>query len=701
MAPWILGMGGSHHNGSVCLLHGERIVAAIQEERLVGIKRYPLVFGADSLAVRYCLNAAGITVRDLDLIVCCPTAWSREQSSDIFSNPILAPLRHKIPVLYVPHHLAHAAGAYATSGFRDAAILVVDGMGSPFCDLTREERLTVKSGLSGGSEAHSFYFGVDGRVSALEKHLIDDGRWRCYPSRPGRIDLADSPYPLAPPQVSLVPRKGMARFYGLGHMYDRVGTQIFGDALNGPGKVMGLAPYGRASFAPEEFFNPAGGTFEFLPTVPDAFPYNEIWPNREKEYCDLAAATQKAFEVGMLHLVAYLRELCTSENLVIAGGCALNSVANQRIHLESGYRNVYVIPAAEDSGVSIGAAYLGYWELLGPSVTPRLRRDAVGRTYTTAEVDAALEAVPMIETVATSDPVNAAIDLLTGGKIVALFQSGSELGPRALGQRSILCDPRRPDAKQFLNEKVKFREGFRPFAPAILQSEVSGWFETGGELVDCPFMLRVLPFREESKSQVPAVVHEDGTGRLQTVTAEDGGLFYELIRAMFARTGVPILLNTSFNLQSEPIVETPEDALWALLLSGIDACLFEGKLVRKTDASFSPLQLEVRPGAEIVKRNETQLTLVTRRPYLGTWERVIRAESIEFRLARAVLEAADGRPTAAAFLAHLRRQFGGRIGLFLPGRDEHALGLMRRSGLIELRGRVSRVGHDLQAASTA
>lgn len=684
MEPWILGLGGSHHNGSVCLLHGNRIVAAIQEERLVGIKRYPPAYGADSLAIRYCLKTAGISVRDLDLIVCCPTAWSKERNSEVFSSPLLAPLRHKIPVLYVPHHLAHAAGAYATSGFRDAAILVVDGMGSPYCDLTREERLVVKSGLSNGSESHSFYFGVDGRITALEKYLIKDGRWRCHNLAPGGIDLTDAPYPLAPSDLSLVPRKGMDRFYGLGHMYDRVGAQIFGDPLNGPGKVMGLAPYGRPSFAPEEFFKIVGGTFKFLPTVPESFPYSEIWPSREKEYCDLAAATQQAFEVGVTHLVAHLRGLCASENLVIAGGCALNSVANQRIHAESGYRNVYVIPAAEDSGVSVGAAYLGYWELTGPSVSPPLRRDSLGRAYTEAEIDAALAAVPMLETVKTSDPVSSAIDLLTNGKIVALFQGGSELGPRALGQRSILCDPRRSDAKQYLNERVKFRESFRPFAPAILRSHVAEWFETRGELVDCPFMLRVLPFREPRKSQVPAVVHEDGTGRVQTVTPEDGGLFHELIHAMFTRTGVPILLNTSFNLQSEPIVETPDDALWTLLLSGIDACLFEGKLVRKRDDSWSPLQLEVRRSAEIVRRSEHQLSLVTQHPYLGTWERVIREDSIDFRIVRAILEAADRKLAAADFLAHLRGQFGGRISTFLPQRDEHALGLMRRSGLIEM-----------------
>jgi hypothetical protein len=197
-------------------------------------------------------------------------------------------------------------------------------------------------------------------------------------------------------------------------------------------------------------------------------------------------------------------------------------------------------------------------------------------------------------------------------------------------------------------------------------------------------MLRVLAFRDEKQHEVPAVVHEDGTGRLQTVTPEDGGLLYELIREMFVRTGVPILLNTSFNLHGEPIVETPDDALWTLLLSGIDACLFEGRLVRKRDDTWSPLDLEVRRSAEVATMNEAELTIFTRRPYLGTWKRVIRGDSIDFQLVPAILKAADRRPTAAAFLAHLRAQFGDGMGTLLGQRDEHALALMRRSGLIEL-----------------
>lgn len=682
MAPLVLGLGGTAHNGSACLLDGDTVVAAIQEERLVGIKRYPLTFEADSLAIRYCLDAAGIKPRELDLIVCAPTGWSRERGGDVLANPVLEPLRNRIPVQFVPHHLAHAAGAFATSGFEQAAILVVDGMGSPFCDLTYEERRVAKGGLSGGSEAHSFYFGRGSQLIPLEKHLIDQGRWRCYNNGDSRVDLRNNPYPVAPADLDLR-RQGMPRFFGLGQMYDSVATQVFGDPHNGPGKLMGLAPYGQPSFAAAEFFEVNGGGFDFLTTVPDAFCFSEEWPAREQEYRDLAAATQKAFEAGMLHLVAYLRGLCDSDNLVIAGGCALNSVANHRIQIEGGFRNLYVIPAAEDSGISIGAAYLGSWQLTGRATQRRLKRDSFGRSYTQDEIDEVVARLPMLETVSTSDPVGSTVELLTSGGIVGLFQGGSELGPRALGQRSILCDPRRPDGKSFVNERVKFRESFRPFAPAIMKSHVREWFATEDD-VDCPFMLRVLSFHPERIRQVPAVVHVDGTGRLQTVTPEDGGIFYDVIRCMFERTEIPLLLNTSFNLQSEPIVETPEDALWTLLFSGIDACLLERKLVRKSSMARSPLLFGVHPNAEIIRSEKSGITLATTRPYIGRWEWSISADEPELPLFVAIVQAAGAELTGADFVRSLRQEFGSRFRYFFPPRDEHVLALLRRSGLIRL-----------------
>jgi carbamoyltransferase len=289
---------------------------------------------------------------------------------------------------------------------------------------------------------------------------------------------------------------------------------------------------------------------------------------------------QHALEDALLYLVRHIRELCSSDNLCYAGGVALNSVANERIIRESGFRNVYIMPAAEDSGTAIGAAYHGLWQLTRHNSQRRILHDAPGRTYSPADVAAVLDQAG-VEVVSSSNVISDAVELLCDGKIIGWFDGGSELGPRALGQRSILCDPRRSDAKETLNRRVKMREGFRPFAPAVLLEEAANWFEFGDTTPESPFMLRVCEVSRERRDDVPAVVHVDGTGRLQTLTRENNGRFYELVKAFFARTGVPILLNTSFNRMGQPIVETPADAIACLLNTGLDCCVFEDRIAIK------------------------------------------------------------------------------------------------------------------------
>lgn len=259
----------------------------------------------------------------------------------------------------------------------------------------------------------------------------------------------------------------------------------------------------------------------------------------------------------------------------------MNSIANERIIREAGFGNVYIMPAAEDSGPAIGAAYYGLWELTKRNTRRRMMHDACGRVYSPHSVAAAIARTPGITSLKSSDIIGDAVELLCEGKILGWFEGRSELGPRALGQRSIVCDPRRADAKEILNSRVKKREAFRPFAPVILLEHVAEWFELEGADPASPFMLRVCPFRPDKRSLVPAVVHVDGTGRLQTVTRDVNGRFYELVRKFYERTGVPLLLNTSFNVQGEPIVETPEDAICCLLKSGLDACIFEDRIVFK------------------------------------------------------------------------------------------------------------------------
>jgi carbamoyltransferase len=196
-------------------------------------------------------------------------------------------------------------------------------------------------------------------------------------------------------------------------------------------------------------------------------------------------------------------------------------------------------------------------------------------------VSTALNGNTNVRVAHSTDVLADAVELLCDGKIIGWFDGGSELGPRALGQRSILCDPRRPDGKETLNRRVKMREAFRPFAPAVLLEEASNWFEFADTTPESPFMLRVVPVNEEKKEKVPAIVHVDGTGRVQTLTRENNGRFYELVKKFHEKTGVPMLLNTSFNRMGQPIIETPADAIECLLNTGLDCCVFEDRIVFK------------------------------------------------------------------------------------------------------------------------
>jgi carbamoyltransferase len=553
--PWILGISASH-NGSACLLRGDEIVVAIQEERLTRFKRHRIYGAGPSHAVAYCLNYARIEPRDLSLIVLCIQGRASDQKHDIRLDPFLNVLTHSIPTITIPHHYGHAVSVFATSGFADAAVLIVDGAGSPVDDCTPDE-LNVLKGISDDSwETISLYHASGATVVPLEKHAVERGAW-------------------------YVPYDGeMPSFGSLGGMFSATAQQIFGEVTEA-GKVMGLAPYGEKQFRTSDFFDIDKGRFCFKDAVPLQFRHSDRWPNRKTEYEALASSVQSALEDAVLYLAQHVRELSGSTNLCYAGGVALNSVANERIIRESGFENVYIMPAAEDSGTAIGAAYHGLWRLTQDNSRKQLLHDAPGRSYSPDEISAAINQSPNVTAVHSRDVISDAAQLLCEGKIIGWFDGGAELGPRALGQRSILCDPRQPDAKDTLNTRVKMRESFRPFAPAVLLEEAPNWFEFGETVHESPFMLRVVDVKLEKRDLVPAIVHVDGTGRVQTLTRVNNGRFYELVKKFHAETGVPMLLNTSFNRMGEPIIETPADAIACLLNTGLDCCVFEDSIVFK------------------------------------------------------------------------------------------------------------------------
>lgn len=553
--PWILGISASH-NGSACLLKGDEIVVAIQEERLSRFKRHRIRGAGPSDAVAYCLNYAGIEPSDLSLVVLSVQGRMTDDIHDIRREPLLNVISHNIPTLTIPHHYGHAFSAFATSGFKESAVLVVDGAGSPASDFTADELKVLNTSVTDGWETISLYYASGTNIVPLEKHVVERGAW---------LLMYDGEMP---------------SFGSLGGMFSAAAQQIFGEVTEA-GKVMGLAPYGQAAFPASDFFDVVNRRFHFKDTVPLRFRHHERWPNCASEYQALAGSVQSALEAALLYLVQHIRELSGSENLCYAGGVALNSVANERIVRESGFKNVYIIPAAEDSGVSIGAAYYGLWQLTQQNSFRRLLHDSPGHIYSSADVSAALSGRTDVLVVNSTDVLSDAVDLLCDGRIIGWFDGGSELGPRALGQRSILCDPRRPEAKETLNRRVKMREAFRPFAPAVLLEEARNWFDFGDTTAESPFMLRVVPVHEERKDKVPAIVHVDGTGRVQTLRRENNGRFYELVNKFYEKTGVPMLLNTSFNRMGQPIIETPTDAIECLLNTGLDCCVFEDRIVFK------------------------------------------------------------------------------------------------------------------------
>lgn len=374
---------------------------------------------------------------------------------------------------------------------------------------------------------------------------------------------------------------------GLGLVY--MGTSVFlnlGDF--GSGKVMGLAPYGgnpRKSMD-REFFEITEGLA--LPRSEKKFVrhidhYQKLLfphvPVRDKQklpddvYTEVAYSVQKATEEGLIQIANHLYRISPCKNLCYAGGVGLNSMANKKILDNTPFEKIFVQPAACDSGIALGCALYGAHIIVKEEFGKYSFKNAyLGRVYKEEEIVAVLKSTPNISFTIEKEIVKKCAKLLAEGKILGWFQGRSEIGPRALGHRSILCDARKPEMKDILNTKVKHREAFRPFAPSVLLEHTPQYFDLNCE---SPYMLLVAEVRGNKKGIVPAITHVDGTARVQTVTKADNGIFYDLIQEFYKITGVPIVLNTSFNIAGEPIVETPEDALKCFMSTEMDYLIIE------------------------------------------------------------------------------------------------------------------------------
>jgi carbamoyltransferase len=429
-----------------------------------------------------------------------------------------------------PHHQTHAAYACWSSPFEEAACLVVDGMGE--------------------TGASALYAYKDGRITEAKRHRG---------------------------------RESIGFYFGL--VTDLAG---FDQTKGEEWKIMGLAPYGRRD--PEllallrRLYRVEGRRLVFADTDTVREVAATILSRRpadaeDKGWADLSRCGQDVFEEMIGVLVGEAESLGISKNLVLTGGCALNSSYNGKVLEQSSFEALYVPSAPADDGNAIGAAWLAHaednpdWRPPGRPATPYL-----GSGVSTEPLERMTAWEPRLKRVSHNGVVEAAAEILAEGKLLGWVQGRAEFGPRALGNRSILADPRPQDAKDLLNAKVKYREAFRPFAPSILAEHGPAWFEA---YQDSPFMERTLSWKQEAHARVPAVVHEDGTGRLQSVTAERNPRYHALLSAFHRRTGVPILLNTSFNIMGKPILHTAEDAILMFYTTGLDALVVEDWLLVK------------------------------------------------------------------------------------------------------------------------
>jgi carbamoyltransferase len=589
MSVHILGISAYYHDSAACLLRDGEIVAAAQEERFTRKKGDPAF---PTRAVDYCLRTAGIGAGDLAFVgfydkpllkferiletylgiapqgfrsfLMAGPLWIKDKL--YLDKQLRRELGYEGEILYAEHHESHAASAFFPAPFERAAILTMDGVG---------EWATASIGVGEGNDIR----------------LLSELRW------------PDS----------------------LGLLYSAI-TYYLGFKVNsGEYKVMGLAPYGEPKFVQllldnvvhlredgsltlnQKYFAYLGGLtmtngeFDRLFGAPPRVPETHL----VQRDLDIARSVQEVCEEAMLRMARTAHRLTGMKELCLAGGVALNCVGNGRILREGPFERLWIQPASGDAGGALGVAQLIWHRHLS---SPRnvnshdaMKGAYLGPEFSPDEIRAFLDRIGAPYRCLTPETlIEETADILASGAVVGWFQGRMEFGPRALGARSILGDPRNPAMQSQMNIKIKFREGFRPFAPSVLREKVGEWFELDA---DSPYMLLVAPVQKDrrrattteeegrwgieklkvQRSEIPAVTHVDYSARVQTVRREDNAAYYDLIAAFEARTGCPVLINTSFNVRGEPIVCTPEDAYRCFMRTNIDQLVLWPFVLDKKD----------------------------------------------------------------------------------------------------------------------
>jgi len=590
----ILGLSCYFHDASAAILRDGQLLAAAEEERFSRIKHD---FGFPARAVEFCLREAGIRGADLDYVAffekpfvkfdrILQTAFAEvPKSAAVFRQAITAWLLDKLwvknriretvgiaddRILFAEHHQSHAASAFFCSPFDEAAILTVDGVGEWATATTgrgRDRAVTL---------THEIHFphSLGLLYSAFTAFLgfeVNEGEYKVMGMAPyGRPRFVEEVRKLIN-----VERDGAfslnLEYFDFQHSTTRTYSDAFVTLFGEPRPVETL------------FFTETSGFPSYFGDKPSNYA---ALAAANQRYADLAASIQAVTEETLLTLARAACERAGTTKLCMAGGVALNSVANGRILREAGVTDLFIQPAAGDSGAALGAALFAYHQILGQPRGFVMEHAAWGQQHSMDAIRAAAAATGFrVEECRDEEAMLArAAELLASGRVLGWQQGRFEWGPRALGQRSILADPRRADMKDTVNVKIKFREPYRPFAPSVLQESADDYFDTAGASSQYParFMLLVEPVKEGARAVLPATTHVDNSARLQTVVESASPRYHALISRFAQETGVPVVMNTSFNLRGEPIVNTPAEAISTFSRSGLDALVMDLLILHKT-----------------------------------------------------------------------------------------------------------------------